>query len=66
MVDLIYLMVIKKIILLLIIIKGNNGRPVRKGEDIVQEISVSLEELYNGKTISIDIFKNIICKKCEG
>lgn len=37
-----------------------------KGTSIVHTLELSLEELYNGKTIILSCNKKIICKKCEG
>jgi len=46
---------------------GRGGRrgPVR-GEDIVYQLQVTLEELYNGKTSKMAVTRNILCPKCNG
>jgi len=49
---------------------GMGGGPRRKtrqrGEDTVHPLSVSLEELYNGKTAKLQLSKNVICSPCNG
>jgi len=37
-----------------------------QGEDIIHPINVSLEDLYNGKSVKLAITRNIICSKCSG
>ncbi|ESN92603.1 hypothetical protein HELRODRAFT_95902 [Helobdella robusta] len=44
--------------------RGRSGPP--KGKDVVHQIKVTLEELYNGSTRKLSLQKNIICPKCEG
>jgi len=44
---------------------GGRGGP-RKGENIVHELQVTLEDLYKGKTSKLAVMRNVICKKCEG
>lgn len=44
--------------------RGPQGPP--KGEDNVQPLNVSLEDLYNGKTVQIDISKQVLCSSCKG
>lgn len=41
-------------------------RGPRKGKDIVYQMSVTLEELYNGATRKLAISKKVVCDKCEG
>uniref|UniRef100_A0A8C7Y7A0 DnaJ heat shock protein family (Hsp40) member A1 n=1 Tax=Oryzias sinensis TaxID=183150 RepID=A0A8C7Y7A0_9TELE len=38
----------------------------RKGKNMVHQITVSLEELYNGATRKLAVQKNCICERCEG
>lgn len=47
---------------------SRSGRPrgPQKGEDIVHAIKVSLEDLYNGKTVRLAISRNKPCQECEG
>jgi DnaJ family protein A protein 2 len=46
---------------------GGGGRqgPVQT-EDIMHQIAVSLEDLYNSKTSKLAVTRNILCPKCEG
>mmetsp|Transcript_273 Transcript_273/g.372 ORF Transcript_273/g.372 Transcript_273/m.372 type:complete len:414 (-) Transcript_273:30-1271(-) len=44
---------------------GGNRGP-KKGDDIVHEIGVSLEDLYNGKTTKLAVTRNVLCAKCDG
>ncbi|OQV24481.1 DnaJ-like protein subfamily A member 1 [Hypsibius exemplaris] len=47
--------------------RGGGGRArERKGKDVIHQIKVSLEDLYNGHTRRLALQKNVICKKCEG
>ncbi|NXS53247.1 DNJA1 protein, partial [Brachypteracias leptosomus] len=36
------------------------------GKTVVHQLSVSLEDLYNGTTRKLSLQKNIICRKCGG
>ncbi|XP_048887511.1 dnaJ homolog subfamily A member 4-like [Brienomyrus brachyistius] len=47
---------------------GGGGRTQRerKGKNVVHQLSVSLEELYNGTTRKLGLQKNVICEKCDG
>uniref|UniRef100_A0A3B3ZZF0 Uncharacterized protein n=1 Tax=Periophthalmus magnuspinnatus TaxID=409849 RepID=A0A3B3ZZF0_9GOBI len=36
------------------------------GKNVVHQLSVSLEEMYNGSTRKLALQKNVICEKCEG
>lgn len=38
----------------------------KRGKDLIHQISVTLEELYNGSVRKLSLQKNIICDKCEG
>lgn len=44
----------------------SNRRRERRGKDVVHQLSVQLEELYNGATRKLALQKNVICDKCEG
>ncbi|KAI8895664.1 hypothetical protein BC833DRAFT_529148 [Globomyces pollinis-pini] len=46
--------------------RGNQNRQERKGHSIEIELSVTLEELYNGNSIEVEINKQIICPICRG
>jgi len=45
---------------------GGGHRGPRKGEDIVHELQVTLEDLYKGKTSKLSVTRNIVCNTCEG
>jgi DnaJ family protein A protein 2 len=46
---------------------GGRGRGgPQRGEDIVHAIKVSLEDLYNGKTVRLAISRNKPCVDCDG
>jgi DnaJ family protein A protein 2 len=46
--------------------RGGGRRGPRKGEDIKHSIKVSLEDLYNGKTVRLAISRNKPCGDCDG
>jgi DnaJ family protein A protein 1 len=45
---------------------GRRGKRDNKGKDVIHQLSVSLEDLYNGTTRKLALQKNVICEKCEG
>jgi DnaJ family protein A protein 2 len=45
--------------------RRGQGGPVR-GEDINHPIKVTLEDLYNGKTVRLAINRDKLCEDCEG
>ncbi|CAG5109071.1 Similar to DNAJA1: DnaJ homolog subfamily A member 1 (Pongo abelii) [Cotesia congregata] len=44
---------------------SSSRRRARKGQDVVHQLSVTLEELYKGTTRKLALQKNVICEKCE-
>lgn len=42
------------------------GRQESRGKDLVHQLAVSLEELYNGAVRKLALQKNMVCDKCEG
>lgn len=42
------------------------GSRRRKGETTVQPLSVTLEDLYNGKNSKLQLTKKALCKTCNG
>ncbi|KAF2363874.1 Chaperone DnaJ [Trinorchestia longiramus] len=44
---------------------GRRGRE-RKGKDVIHQMSVTLEELYNGTVRKLALQKHVICSKCKG
>ena len=45
---------------------GGRGRRERKGKDVVHQMAVTLEELYNGSVRKLALQKNVVCDSCEG
>ncbi|XP_060598206.1 dnaJ homolog subfamily A member 1-like [Ruditapes philippinarum] len=47
---------------------GSRGRSrgPQKGKDVIHQLKVSLEDLYNGTTRKLSLKKKVICAKCEG
>merc|ERR1712117_554514 len=46
---------------------GNRGpRGPRRTKNLMHQLSVSLEDMYNGTTRKLALQKNIICSDCEG
>jgi len=45
---------------------GRRGKRENKGKDVIHQLSVSLEDMYNGTTRKLALQKNVICEKCEG
>ncbi|XP_072005737.1 dnaJ homolog subfamily A member 4-like [Engystomops pustulosus] len=47
---------------------GGGGRMNRekRGKNVVHQLSVSLEDIYNGASRKLALQKNVVCDKCEG
>jgi DnaJ family protein A protein 1 len=45
---------------------GGGGRQDNRTKNLVHQLAVSLEELYNGAVRKLALQKNVICDKCEG
>lgn len=45
---------------------GGGGRRTRRGEDSVIPYEVTLEDLYNGKHVKMNMEKEIVCGSCSG
>lgn len=45
---------------------GEGRRGPQRGEDTVSAFSVSLEDLYVGRTQKLAITRNVLCQKCAG
>ncbi|XVF79807.1 hypothetical protein PTKIN_Ptkin15bG0019200 [Pterospermum kingtungense] len=45
---------------------SSRGRRQRRGEDVVHNLKVSLEDLYNGSTKKLSLSRNALCSKCKG
>jgi len=47
--------------------RGNGGRGrIRKGEDLVHQLKVSLDDLYKGRTQKLSLQKHVLCTDCSG
>ena len=38
----------------------------KKGEDLMHPLKVTLEDLYNGKTVKLAVNRDVLCGSCEG
>ncbi|CAK8691836.1 dnaJ homolog subfamily A member 1-like [Clavelina lepadiformis] len=45
---------------------GSRHRQPSKGKDVVHQLKVTLEDMYNGTTKRLSLQKNVICEKCDG
>jgi len=45
---------------------GHRHRGPQKGKDVVHQLKVSLEDMYNGTTKRLSLQKNVVCDKCNG
>ncbi|XP_040276213.1 dnaJ homolog subfamily A member 4-like [Bufo bufo] len=45
---------------------GGRMNREKRGKNVVHQLSISLEELYNGGSRKLALQKNVICDKCEG
>jgi len=45
---------------------GGRSRGPRRTKNLVHQLSVSLEDMYNGSTRKLALQKNVICDGCEG
>jgi DnaJ family protein A protein 1 len=45
---------------------GGRPRGPRRTKNIMHQLSVSLEDMYNGTTRKLALQKNVICDSCEG
>uniref|UniRef100_A0A2R5LMI6 Putative molecular chaperone n=1 Tax=Ornithodoros turicata TaxID=34597 RepID=A0A2R5LMI6_9ACAR len=45
---------------------GSSRRRRHRGEDTVHPLRVTLEDIYNGKTIKLQVDHTVICKGCDG
>ena len=45
---------------------GHGGRRRGKGDDTVLNYDVTLEDLYNGKSVKMNMEKEVICVLCKG
>ena len=45
---------------------GSHSRSPTKGKDVIHQLKVGLEDLYNGSVRKLALQKNVICAACEG
>lgn len=45
---------------------GFGGFSQQRGQDLLHEVSVSLDDVFRGKKLDIDVKKNIDCNSCNG
>lgn len=45
---------------------GGSGRRKRRGSDTTIPYEVSLQDLYQGKTVKMQIEKTVVCATCSG
>jgi len=45
---------------------GGGGRARTKGADSVHHYQVTLEDLYNGKSVKLNMEKDVVCDVCKG
>ena len=45
---------------------GGRSRGPRRTKNLMHQLSVSLEEMYNGATRKLALQKNVICADCDG
>lgn len=45
---------------------SSRRRRQKQGEDVVQVLKVSLEDLYNGTMKKLSLSRNVLCPKCKG
>lgn len=46
--------------------RSQQNENIVKGENMVHQIKITLDDLYNGKTMKFNITRNIICDECDG
>ncbi|KAI8620366.1 hypothetical protein BC830DRAFT_1059368 [Chytriomyces sp. MP71] len=45
---------------------SRGGRQERKGTEVIMDLRVTLEEIFNGETVEVDVNKQVICPICRG
>lgn len=44
----------------------SSRRRQQRSKDVIHQLSVTLEQLYNGAVKKLALQKNVLCEKCEG
>lgn len=45
---------------------GGGVQRARRAKNVVHQLNLPLEDLYNGTTRKLAVHKNVICEKCTG
>lgn len=45
---------------------GGRGQRARRGRDVAHALPVTLEDLYNGKTVQLERKRTVLCPDCKG
>ncbi|KPA80731.1 putative heat shock protein DNAJ [Leptomonas pyrrhocoris] len=46
--------------------RGGRGQRARRGRDVGHALPVTLEDLYNGKTVQVERRRTVLCPECKG
>lgn len=46
--------------------RGGRGQRARRGRDVAHALPVTLEDLYNGKTVQLERKRTVLCPDCKG
>lgn len=46
--------------------RGGRGQRARRGRDVAHALPVTLEDLYNGKTVQLERKRTVLCPDCRG
>lgn len=46
--------------------RGGRGQRARRGRDVAHALPVSLEDLYNGKSVQLERKRTVLCPECRG
>ena len=46
--------------------RGGRGRGPARGKNVVHQLKVSLEDMYNGVVRKLSLQKSVLCPKCDG
>ena len=46
--------------------RGGGGQNRKRGKDVVYQLGVTLDEMYNGATRKLSVQKKSLCDKCSG
>ena len=46
--------------------RGRSSRGPQRGKNVVHQLRVSLEDMYNGSVRKLSLQKSVLCPKCDG